>query len=106
MIVYKRSLTIAGKIFNYKQVVNSINCENWILNDNSCECNDSPFCDPYHKHIVTGDLRFIKNVHLRNLLYKGPKYRENERIRWDKVLESIQLGIKACQDSWSKRERR
>ena len=39
------------------------------------------------------------------MLYKGPKYRENERIRWDKVLESIQLGIKACQDSWSKRER-
>jgi hypothetical protein len=104
MIVYKRSPTIAGKIFNYKQIVNSINCEEWIQNDNACECQSSPFCDPVHKHIVTGDLRVIKNNRLRSLLSKGPKYREQERIRWDKVLDSIKAGITDCQESWSQRE--
>ena len=29
-------------------------------------------CDPHHKHIVTGDLRFIFNYELRKLFSKGP----------------------------------
>ena len=65
---------------------------------------NTSFCDPVHKHIVTGDLKVIQNNRLRSLLSKGPKYREQERIRWDKVLDSIQAGITDCQESWSKRE--
>ena len=30
----------------------------------------------YHGHIVTGDLRVIENKKLRNLICKGPNFRE------------------------------
>ena len=42
----------------------------------------------------------IENHHLKDLLLKGPKYREKERIRWDKVSASITQGIHECQKTW------
>jgi hypothetical protein len=46
----------------------------------------------------------IKNHHLKDLLLKGPKYREKERIRWDKVSASITQGIHECQKTWARTE--
>ena len=59
-IIYRRSPTIAHKIFNYSKVINSIDTKEW-KNDESCTCNTSKFCDPFHKHIVTGDLNVLEN---------------------------------------------
>jgi len=47
-IIYKRSPTIACKIFNYSKVIKSININEW-KNDESCTCKTSSFCDPHHK---------------------------------------------------------
>ena len=41
-----------------------------------CNCTTSPFTDPNHGHIVTGDICIVQNNKLRKLLSKGPKYRE------------------------------
>ena len=41
------------------------------LNTDYCDCADSSFYDPDHKHIITGDLQIIKNNKLRKLLKMG-----------------------------------
>ena len=55
-------------------------------------------------YFITGDLRAIENDKLRELVAKGPKYREPNRVNWKATetmfLESIDLYAK----NWSKRE--
>ena len=46
-----------------------------------CECSSSNFCSA--GHIVTGDLKVIKNIKLRNMIAKGPNYREQNNINWN-----------------------
>ena len=58
-----------------------------------CKCNESPFCDPHHKHIVTGDLRIIDNRKLRKLLSKGPNYRENKFINFTKCKNAVEIAL-------------
>ena len=41
----------------------------------TCKCNNSPFADRHHTHILAGDLRTIENNFLGNLFIKGPKYK-------------------------------
>ena len=61
-------------------------------------------CYEPHGHVITGDLRVIENAKLRELVAKGPKYREPNRVNWKAIetmfLESIDLYAKY----WSKRE--
>ena len=58
-----------------------------------CDCQNSQFCDPYHKHIVTGDLRVVTNDKLRQLLGKGPNYREARTINFSKCKEEIKSAL-------------
>ena len=59
----------------------------------SCECSNSEFSDPHHKHIVSGDLRIIENSKLRKLLSKGPNYREPKTLNYKKCKQSIESSI-------------
>ena len=91
---YKLDAPIRNKILNYKDAVNSVHIDidedvSIIRNLPSCECSTSPFCDPHHKHIVTGDLRIIENQKLRWLFSKGPNYRESKPFNLNKCKESI-----------------
>ena len=43
---------------------------------------DSQFLYAPCGHIVTGDLNIVRNVKLRDLLSKGPKYREPVSYSW------------------------
>ena len=63
-------------------------------------CNNCPFVDRYHKHIVTGDLQIIKNNILRKLFIKGPKYREVRPIDLEKAKRCILEGLHNCISSW------
>jgi len=104
-IIYKRSPTIARRIFNYKLTVTTLDCKGWITSPPwECDCKESEFCDPHHGHIMTGNLGIIKNSKLRSLLSKGPKYREKERLNWNKVQSCIDSGIDQCTVSWARSE--
>ena len=46
----------------------------------TCECRQSPLCDPYHQHVVTGDLRIIENDKLRKLFSSRTKL--YEEVEW------------------------
>ena len=78
----------------------------WKLNNShACNCLNSTFCDPHHKHIVTGDLRFIENGKLRSLLCNGPGYREPRKVFWRKFLKDFSVSLKNCISRWAAHER-
>ena len=104
VVTYKLGGTIRNKILNYKDTVESIYIDDEISftrDTSSCECESSTFCDPHHKHIITGDLRLIENVKLRKLLTKGPNYREPRSINFSKALKEISIGIDELIESLS-----
>ena len=73
IVPYKLTPPISTKFFNFEEFVNNLDLDLFLTNPDSlpCKCNNSPFVDRYHKHIVTGNLRIIKNNDLRKLFIKG-----------------------------------
>ena len=104
-IIYKRSLTISRKVFNYKDTVTNFDCKQWVNSPITCDCKTSEYCDPHHQHILTGNLGIVTDSKLRSLLCKGPKYREKERLNWDKVQTCINTGIEDCAKMWANYEK-
>ena len=102
MVTYKLTSPISTKFSNFNKFVNNLDLDLFLTNQDSlpCKCNNSPFVDRYHKHIVTGDLRIIKNNALRKLFIKGPKYREVRPINLEKAKRCILEGLHNCISSW------
>ena len=65
-----------------------------------CKCNNFPFVDRNHKHIVTGDLQIIRNNGLRKNFIKGPKYREIRPINLEKAKHCILQCLDNSISSW------
>lgn len=105
-LIYSRSKKIGSTIFNYKDVVENVITKDWQHNAaTTCNCSSSDFCDPHHHHIVTGDLRIIRNRKLRSLMSKGPGYREKANIHWLKFLKDVKKGLNDCIMSWAQSEK-
>ena len=102
MVTYKLTPPISTKCFNFNKFVNNLDMDLSLTNPDSlpCKCNNSPFVDKYHKHIVTGDLRINKNNALRKLFIKGPKYREVRPINLEKAKRCILKRLHNCISSW------
>ena len=78
-VTYKLDNTIRNNILNYKDIVISICSDEEVSFNKNGELYDrekSKFCDPHHKHIITGDLRIVKTKKRRKLLTKDPNERE------------------------------
>ena len=104
VVSYEYTSTVASKIFNFAPALSNLNVAEYLSNPQTCQCKESKFCYEPHGHVITGDLRVIENTRLRELVAKGPKYREPNRVNWKATetmfLESIDLYAK----NWSKRE--
>ena len=101
-VLHKLEPTIRNKIFNYKQTVKDIDCsdlDTFGTGLGKCDCENSSFVDVHHKHIVTGDLRIIKNLLLRKLLSKGPNFREPKPIDLEKCYDAILTGVDTCSEN-------
>ena len=76
----------------------NLNVSEYFSNPQTCQCKESKFCYEPHGHVITGDLMVIENAKLRELVAKGPKYREPNRVNWKATetmfLESIDLYAK------------
>ena len=99
VVTYRLGGTIRNKILNYKDTVNSIYADEEVsfsLNTDTCDCEQSSFCNPDHKHIITGDLRIVENNKLRKLLTKGPNYREPRSVNLNKAKKEIATSLKLC----------
>ena len=95
---------IRSKILNYRETVSSLKIQvdedvSFVENLPSCDCANSEFCDPHHKHIVSGDLRIISNTKLRKLFSKGPNYREPKMRNYRKCKQSIESSLISSVDS-------
>jgi hypothetical protein len=55
---------------------------------------------------VTGDWNVIQNKSLRELLEKGPTYREEQNINWKAIQNEISKGLTQCNLDWAKKEKR
>ena len=88
-ISYSYTPTVASKIFNYKRFLQCIDLSNPSLHPLPCECSSSDFNYSPCGHVITGDLSIVKNDKLRELLKKGPKYRESNSFTWNQNFKII-----------------
>ena len=101
-VTYKLSTPIASTIFNFKKFVENLDIESYLKDKSTipCFCHNSPFADPHHRHIVTGNLKIVTVNKLRKILSKGPKFRESQPKNFDKAMESIVSGLEECVSSY------
>ena len=57
-----------------------------------------------HCNVITGDLSIIPNSKLRELIAKGPKYREPCKVDWDKNLSLLCETVDQYALQWAKQE--
>ena len=50
-------------------------------------------------HVVTGDLRIVTDRHIRKLLMKGPQFREQNNINWNKNKRLCKEAVKKYRDT-------
>ena len=82
--------TIASKIFNFSSTLADLDYHQFRNNPSQCECNTSSHLYQPYSHVITGDLSIIPtNSKLRDLIAKGPKYREPCKVDWDKNLSLL-----------------
>ena len=89
---------IRNKILNYRETVSLLKVfidedVSFVENLPPCDCENSEFCDPHHKHVVSGDLRIINDQKLRKLFSKGPNYREAKTVNYHKCKQSIEFSL-------------
>ena len=82
IVSYEYTSTVASKLFNFAPTLSNLNVSEYLSNSQTCQCKKSKFCYEPHGHVITGDLRVIENAKLRELVAKGPKYREPNRVNW------------------------
>ena len=80
IVSYEYTGTVASKLFNFAPAISNFNVSEHLSNPQTCQCKKSTFCYESHGHVITGDLRVIENAKLRELVAKGPKYREPNRV--------------------------
>ena len=103
---YKFNKSIAGMVLNYKQTLSEESLQQIDNNPTPCDCHLSTLKDPYHNHIITGNLDIIKNSTLKKLFEKGPKYRLPQRIEWRKDKTVIENFIDNYIDKWIAKEKK
>ena len=94
-------------MFNYKETVNEVLTKDWTNIDDTvvCNCASSRFCDPYHGHVVCGNLLIIENKKVRDLLAKGPTYREPMNVDWKKFVRNFKISLESCVAKWASDEK-
>ena len=104
IISYTYTKTIASKIFNFPSTLSDLDYHQFHNNPSKCECNISSHLYQPYGHVITGDLSIIPNSKLRDLIAKGPKYREPCKIDWDKNLSLLYEAVDQYALQWAKRE--
>ena len=73
-------------------------------NSSACSCKDFKFCFNPAGHTITGDLKILNNCKLRDILSKGPKYREPGAFTCKQNSKLILDSVKEYTRRWAKKE--
>lgn len=103
-ISYSYTTPVATKIYNYKEALQCLDLSDFSENPQHCACSSSEFKYDPCDHVVTGDLSIVRNKKLRDLLRKGPKYREPRSFTWHKNFNIIMNSCEEYARRWAKRE--
>ena len=105
-ISYKYTCTkaIGGRIFNQKKVVKELDIDKGAENM-CCDCSGSKYCYEPAGHVITGDLKIVKDAELRGLIEKGPSYREQNYINWNVNKNLWKEAVAKYKLKWSQKER-
>ena len=71
--------------------------------DMECSCSSSNYRYEPCGHVVTGDLSIIRGVKLRNLIKKGPMYREQNNIDWNVNMRNCKEAVSKYMRKWASR---
>ena len=84
----KLGLSLSTKIFTFNQFVNRLDLDAFLSNLERLprNCGELSYADNYHKYIVTGDLRIIKNNVLK-------QFRESKPINSYKAESCIPIDL-------------
>ena len=104
VVGYNYTKTISSKNFDQKRVVKELDLDSG-TKDIECSCSSSDFCYGPAGHVVTGDLRIIKDTKLRELVNKGPSYREQNNIDWDLNARICEEAVTEYKVKWSRKLR-
>jgi len=103
-IVYKFSKTVGSKVLNYNNILKNTGTLSYqAVQDMQCECEGSEFKHPQLGHIITGDLRLIKDGKLRSICAKGTKFRETPYLDVSKIKQLIREDIDSISKKWATR---
>ena len=102
-ISYSYTRSVASKIFNYKRSLQQIDFNSLSQNPLPCTCPGSEFLYAPCGHVVSGDLSIVQNDKLRDLLRKGPKFREPVSFSWhqnfDIIMDACEAYARQCSTS-------
>ena len=81
-------------------MLQGLKTENITWNPSACSCKTSEFCYNPAGHIITGDLNIVRISKLKDILSKGPKYREPRSFTWKQnsklILDSVEEYARRC----------
>ena len=100
-ISYSYTRSVASKTFNYKRSLQQIDFNSLSQNPLPCTCLGSQFLYAPCGHVVTEDLSIVQNEKLRDLLRKGPKFREPVSFSWHQNFDII---MDAYAMQWAKKK--
>ena len=86
IISYAYTIPMATQIFNYKHVLHDLNIDDFKSKPPDCTCASSPFI---YNPVITGDLKIINNISLRDVFAKWPKYREPKSLTFSWIPSRI-----------------
>ena len=104
IISYTYTKTIASKIFNFSSTLLDLDYHQSHNNPSPCECNTTSYLYEPYGHVITGDLSIIPNSKFRDLIAKGPKYREPCKVDLDKNLSLLCEAVDQYALQWAKQE--
>ena len=104
IISYRYPKSIASKILNFNHVAKNFDGSTFNANNPNCECESSSYIYGPYGHVITGNLDIIPHEDLRDLVRKGPKYREQCPINWGYCKKIILDSLEAYRGRWATKE--
>ena len=85
-------------------MLQGLNTGNITRNPSACSCKTSEFSYNPAGHIITGDLNIVRITKPRDILSKGPKYREQRSFTWKQNSNLILDSVEEYVRRWAKKE--
>jgi hypothetical protein len=105
MVVMSTKDPIRNTTLNYQKTQQGIKGNDWNKEHTyTCKCHTSKFCNKELGHVQTGNLEFVENESLRNVLSMGLNYVDPAKIDWELTKTAVTQGMGAMIDKWAIRE--